>query len=221
MDTDSRNFDVNRTWLRAVEWQAWPSFLSQPIVPVLYLFYPWYRVLLALAIANLLWLPVRAPLANHRVAFWGCLFVRLKWITTPIVAVFFLSERRWGMAVLTALTTYVVVLPGFFAAGRTGLFQRLFMQQLGYQYDDVTREFLPARSDAQFRQAQQEVEFNLYDPPEEVVHYLKRHGWKDGDPPRHYVRREGRWCDPLAPERWFVWEDAFRIQQEREPRAKS
>jgi len=42
----------------------------------------------------------------------GCFFVRLKWLTIPIVTLLFLSESHWGLAVLTALTTYVVVLPG-------------------------------------------------------------------------------------------------------------
>jgi hypothetical protein len=32
-------------WLRAAEWKNWPSFISQPIVPVLFIWFPWFYVL--------------------------------------------------------------------------------------------------------------------------------------------------------------------------------
>jgi len=45
-------------WLRAVEWLAWPAFLSQPLLPILYIFYSIYMVWIAVFLVGLLWLPI-------------------------------------------------------------------------------------------------------------------------------------------------------------------
>lgn len=36
----------NLTWcyLRAIEWCAWPAFVSHPFIPILFLFVPWLPV---------------------------------------------------------------------------------------------------------------------------------------------------------------------------------
>ncbi len=48
---------ANLTWaqLRAVEWGRWPIFLSQPLAPILLLFFDWKAVILVVVVANLLW----------------------------------------------------------------------------------------------------------------------------------------------------------------------
>lgn len=53
------------------------------------------------------------------------------------------------------------------------------------------------------------------DPPTEIAQFLSHQGWKPGEPPSHHALHAKRWCDPLAPERWFVWQSAFGIQRER------
>lgn len=74
--------DELKLWLRlrAVEWNAWPSYVSQPIVPVLLILCPWSYVLLALGVANFLWCLVRYTFVSVRLAYIAPLFVMpLRW----------------------------------------------------------------------------------------------------------------------------------------------
>jgi hypothetical protein len=71
-------------WLRAVEWIAWPAFLSQPLLPILYIYYPVYWVLL------------------------GCFWVRLKWLTIPAALFVLFQERRYIAFALTLATPVLV-----------------------------------------------------------------------------------------------------------------
>ena len=48
-------------WLRAMEWDAFPAYISQPIAPILFIFYPWYLVLLAVLCIGLIWCLIRYP----------------------------------------------------------------------------------------------------------------------------------------------------------------
>src|SRR6266404_1826922 len=43
------------SWLRAVEWGRWPIFLSQPLAPVLLIWWPWHIVVVTVFVANCLW----------------------------------------------------------------------------------------------------------------------------------------------------------------------
>ncbi len=52
--------------------------------------------------------------------------------------------------------------------------------------------------------------------PLDIAQYLMRAGWTEGEPPADYRRREQRWQDPLAPERWFRWQDALGLQRSRD-----
>ena len=69
------------SWLRAVEWLKWPSFVLQPLLPILYFSVPWRLVLAAVVLANVVWLFVRYRFVSYTLATLGCLFVRLKWPT--------------------------------------------------------------------------------------------------------------------------------------------
>jgi hypothetical protein len=54
------------------------------------------------------------------------------------------------------------------------------------------------------------------DPPFDIATYLTKRGWREGEPPQEYQNRAQRWRDPLPPQRWFVWAEAYTLQQERE-----
>jgi len=42
-------------WLRAIEWGAFPAYLSQPVAPILFIFYHWYFVVLGVVALGLIW----------------------------------------------------------------------------------------------------------------------------------------------------------------------
>src|SRR5579872_858521 len=71
-------------WLRAVEWGAWPLFLSQPIAPIILLLKgSLWAALVPAIIANVLWSGVRYRFVSVAAASWGAVLVHLKWVTIP------------------------------------------------------------------------------------------------------------------------------------------
>lgn len=97
--------------LRALEWDAWPAFLAQPILPLAYLYRDFATPIFAVVVACLLWAPFKSRWASFRAATVGCFFVRLKWLTIPSVTLIFLTHRRWDAAVVTiTIPLYVAFL---------------------------------------------------------------------------------------------------------------
>lgn len=72
----SDDLNLRWCWLRATEWIRWPYFISQPVVPVMLVFWPWQAVIAIVLICNLIWyflirpnfisLPVRAKRVRPR-----------------------------------------------------------------------------------------------------------------------------------------------------------
>jgi hypothetical protein len=124
-------------WLRAVEWLAWPAFLSQPLLPILYIYYPIYRVVLAVVLLGFLWLPLRHRFASLQLATLGCFWVRLKWLTIPIGLFVLFREGRYVALATTMATPWIAPLlnaPAQFLAAiaqspaQIGIVQRKFLE---------------------------------------------------------------------------------------------
>jgi hypothetical protein len=94
-------------WLRAVEWMAWPAFLSQPLLPVFYVYYPVYWVLLGVISVGFLWLPLRHRFASLQLATMGCLWVRLKWVSIPLALFVLFQQERYIAFALTLATPWL------------------------------------------------------------------------------------------------------------------
>jgi hypothetical protein len=45
--------------LRAIEWSGFPGYLAQIVAPILFIFYPWWQVLLGVFLISLPWCIVR------------------------------------------------------------------------------------------------------------------------------------------------------------------
>lgn len=118
------------SWLRAVEWLAWPGFISQPIIPILYLFWPWYSVIAGVFLSNLAWLFVRYRFVSYRLATLGCLFVRLKWPVMIACSFYFVWHHEYWKTFLTVATPLIVMLLCGLFGGQIGTAQRLFLKEL-------------------------------------------------------------------------------------------
>jgi hypothetical protein len=132
--------DENMLWchLRAMEWALWPIFISQPIAPVALLFLRWWVVaLLTLASAALWILFVRDKLVSPKLAWWGALIVRLKWLTCPVMACVLIYKGKIGLAVLALLWPMLVLfLPLLLlplGPPRVGEIEKKLMRSLGYE----------------------------------------------------------------------------------------
>ena len=96
----SNDENVRWAWLRAVEWDGWPNFISQPLVPVLFYFYPWALVLIWLSLVALLWRVLVVPYwISPGLADAGPLLVRLRFVTAPAMAYLLWKEDHAPLAV--------------------------------------------------------------------------------------------------------------------------
>jgi hypothetical protein len=137
-------------WLhvRAIEWCAWPVFLSQPLVPIVIIFYSPAAVLVAVVIADILWRFVRYPLASPRLASLGANFViLLKWPCTIAATIYLCIHQRYGLAFLAVVWPFVgslASLPGTlfwsFASRPTqvGAIELQLAKRIGYVHPDAT-----------------------------------------------------------------------------------
>jgi hypothetical protein len=134
-------------WLRAVEWQRWPLFLSQPIVPVLLYFYPWQWVIAIIAVIGFGWWFIVAsrftPSTGIDLAVY---FVYLRFVTSPLMAyLLWQSGRPWIAALAlswplvgTFLVGWVLMFPEAALAwtesakaAQIGVIQRRLMSRFG------------------------------------------------------------------------------------------
>ena len=91
-------------FLRAVEWTAWPTFVSQPLIPVLIAVFSILPVLAGLLAADLLWRFVRYSFISPTLAKIGALFtVFLKWPSAIGSAIYLLAHQNYVLAVVAAL----------------------------------------------------------------------------------------------------------------------
>jgi len=121
-------------WLRAVEWGRWPIFLSQPIAPLLLLFFSWPAVVIGTILLNLLWAGfVRYRVVNVKAAYYGVIMVRLKWLICPIVAIYLYSGGQLVGAALALLWPLLIFVIGAVPTTQIGKIQNMFMSQLGYE----------------------------------------------------------------------------------------
>ena len=87
--------------LRAIEWCAWPVFLSQPLVPALLVAFSPIPVLVAVVVADLLWRFVRYSFVSPRLANSGATFVvTAKWPLAIGATICLVLQHRYGVAVL-------------------------------------------------------------------------------------------------------------------------
>jgi len=126
---------VRLSWLRSVEWLSWPAFVSQPILPALYLFWPWYYVWAWLAVATLAWRFLRYRFVSYTLASTGCLFVRLKWPVMLIFSIYYFWHRAYVLAVLTLATPLVPMLMTILSTGMVGLVQKRLLRELLFESD--------------------------------------------------------------------------------------
>jgi hypothetical protein len=100
--------------LRAIEWAAWPAFVTQPVIPILFIFFPVLSVIVGLLIADFLWRFIRYSFVSPELAKTGALFtVFLKWPSALGSAVYLFIHQQHGLAIFALLWP---LLAGFVSA---------------------------------------------------------------------------------------------------------
>ena len=118
-------------WLRAAEWSNLPSFVSQPIVPILFIFFYWPFVLASLFVLDIVWAFVRYKYVNVRASSYIAKFVILtKWPAAIASAIILFVHHR--ILVGTLAIAWPLGLGGLIAVpGQIGKLQVLFAKKIG------------------------------------------------------------------------------------------
>jgi hypothetical protein len=119
-------------WLRAVEWKGWPTFVSQPVIPVLFIFYPWFWVLGGLFFLNVLWAGLRYRYINVAAVTNAVYFVSFcKWPTAIVSAAYLFLHRSYLAGSLTV--AWPLGLCGLITVpGQTGRIELMLAKKIGY-----------------------------------------------------------------------------------------
>ncbi len=123
-------------WLRAVEWAALPAFVSQPLAPVLLIFFPWYWVLGGVILLGILWCPMRYLFVNITIATFACLIVTwLKWPAAVGSAIYLFLHDQPVLAVVALLWPLVGGFVGI--PGKVGVIELAFAKKIGFAPSDA------------------------------------------------------------------------------------
>jgi hypothetical protein len=129
---------VKATWLRAVEWSKWPTFVAQPLLPLLFTFYPVWAVCVGVIVATWLWLLFRYRFVSYRLASYAAVWVRLKWPMILVFGIYALWHHQWyrGIAICISHLITMALVP-FSPPGQIGVLQKRFMSSVGFDPENV------------------------------------------------------------------------------------
>ena len=104
--------ELRQRWcmMRAMEWGRWPIFVSQPIVPILFIFVPWWQVLVGLVIASWVWAIFRWAVILPRAAEFGAVLVQLRWPVSIVCGIYLAFQSRYGEAALATFWPFAILL---------------------------------------------------------------------------------------------------------------
>ena len=123
-------------WLRAVEWAGLPAFVSQPFIPILFIFFQWYLVIASRFLLCILWVPIRRLYVNFTAATLVCKFVNwCKWPSIVGSATYLFFHHQPIPAVISLLWPF---LAGFVCPpGGIGAIELAFAKQIGFVSQDA------------------------------------------------------------------------------------
>jgi hypothetical protein len=123
-------------WLRAIEWGSFPAFLSQPLAPVLFIFYPWYFVVLAVFALGLLWCLVRYSFVDPHVARAASLaVVFLKWPAAVGSSIYLFIHDQPLAGLVALIWPFVAVFCSL--PCKVGVIELAFAKKVGFVSQDA------------------------------------------------------------------------------------
>ena len=131
---DNSTLEENSRWcqLRAIEWGKFPLFISQPLVPILFYYFTWWKIIILILIVSYLWLLFRYNFVSPKISEIGVILVKLKWPISIIMGAIFIFQSNYllaGLASFWQLVTFILI----FLTGRTkiGILEKKFAEKIG------------------------------------------------------------------------------------------
>jgi len=78
---------------------------------------------------------IRYNVVIPAIAEFGVYFVKLKWITVPVAAIYLMMRHEYLLTVITLFWPWLAGILGCFPPGLVGKTQKMFMARFGYAYD--------------------------------------------------------------------------------------
>lgn len=123
--------------LRAIEWGQWPIFVTQPIIPILFLFYPWESVVFGIIIINFLWGFIRKIFISPFLADVGAMLVHLKWFVSIGIGIYFFTQGDNLLAILSIIWPIIVMFAQAISIpAKNGELQIIFLKGMGYEINN-------------------------------------------------------------------------------------
>jgi hypothetical protein len=126
-------------WLhmRAIEWSGFPGYLAQIIAPILFIFYPWWQVLLGVFLISLPWCIVRYWFVMPELSDKICLVV--VWLTWPVCvgSAIYLSFHQQPVAGVVALLVPLGLAGVLTPPGKVGIIELKLAKSIGYVSPDA------------------------------------------------------------------------------------
>ena len=135
--TNWTNAEIER-WLllRAIEWNAFPAFVSQPLVPIMFPLFSWYWVIATVIALSILWSTIRYSYVNITVATVACHFVVLaKWPFTIGSAIYLFIHRQFVPALIALVWPFLA--GSFTIPGKIGVIELAFAKKIRYVPDEA------------------------------------------------------------------------------------
>jgi hypothetical protein len=137
--TGYTNNEVRRwLWLRAIEWGAFPAYLSMPIAPILFIFYPWYFVILSIFLLNVVWCFFRYLFVSVFLA--SIVVVPVVWLKWPAAigsSVYLFCHHQIFAGVIAVIWPWAAAFTGI--PGKVGVIEIMFAKKIGYISDVADR----------------------------------------------------------------------------------
>ena len=125
-------------WLRAMEWGKWPSFIFQPVAPILFIYFDWWKIILIVILLNWLWVLFRYKYINLFLLGFGSIFVHLKWFSSFGVGIYFILQKHYFLAVLSGLwPLFSMIFQILSPPTKIGIIQNKLMEKFGYTRPQV------------------------------------------------------------------------------------
>ena len=129
----SREEIMRWCWLRGIEWGRWPLFVAQPIVPVPFIFFSWWKITIAVVVLTWLWTLIRYRYVSISLADLGYLIAHLKWPLSVGVGIYFLAKGHYLLAALSIFWPIITLILQLITPRiQIGKMQERFLNELGY-----------------------------------------------------------------------------------------
>jgi hypothetical protein len=123
-------------WLRAIEWSGFPAYVSQIVGPILFIFYPWWQVVLGFILVGFIWCIVRYWFVSVTISTTACLaVVWLKWPIAICSAIYLFIQQQFVAGVVAIVWPFVA---GFTTPpGKVGVIELRLAKRIGYVAPDA------------------------------------------------------------------------------------